>query len=134
MVKKTITYTDFNGNQRTEDHFFNLTKAEIMEMEVSTSGGMSNMIDRIISAQDQPTLFKLFKDFVLKAYGEKSPDGRRFVKSEELSIAFSQTGAYDQLMQELLSSDEAAAAFVNSFVPDVPSATPVNRPALGPAT
>lgn len=129
MVKKTITYTDFDGNQRTEEHFFNLTKAELMEMEVSTTGGMSKMLERIISAQDQPTLFKIFKDFVLKAYGQKSADGRRFIKSEELSTEFSQTGAYDQLMQELLSSDEAAAAFINSFVPDVPASKPAPLPA-----
>lgn len=135
MVSKRITYTDFNGTERTEEILFNLTKAELMEMEMSTSGGMKNMLERVIAAKDQPTIFKIFKDFVLKAYGEKSPDGRRFIKSDELSTAFSQTGAYDKLMVELLSSDEAAAAFINSFMPDVSDIAPAaGKPALAPVT
>ena len=117
MIKKTITYTDYNGVERTEDFYFNLTKAEIMEMELSTTGGLADMIQRIVAAQDAPALIKIFKDLVLKAYGEKSPDGKRFVKSEEISTAFSQTEAYSMLFMELAMDADAAAKFVNGIVP-----------------
>lgn len=119
MLKKTVTYTDYNGSERTEDFYFNLTKAEIMEMELSTSGGLAEMIQRIVKAQDAPAIIKIFKELVLKAYGEKSPDGKRFVKSEEISTAFSQTEAYSQIFMELATDSDAAAAFVNGIVPDV---------------
>lgn len=117
MIKKTITYTDYNDVNRTEDFYFNLTKAEVMEMELSTSGGMAEMIQRIVSAQDAPAIIKIFKELVLKAYGEKSPDGKRFIKSEEIATAFSQTEAYSQLFMELATDADAAAKFVNGIMP-----------------
>ena len=117
MIKKTITYKDYNQVDRTEDFYCNLSKAEVMEMEMSTSGGLAEMITRIVAAQDQPAIIKIFKDLILKAYGEKSPDGKRFIKSDELSIAFSQTEAYSQLFMELATDAEAASAFVNGIVP-----------------
>ena len=83
MLKKTITYVDYNGSERTEDFYFNLTKAEIMEMELSTTGGLSEMIARIVAAQDAPAIIKVFKELILKAYGQKSADGKRFVKSAQ---------------------------------------------------
>lgn len=119
MLKKTITYTDYNGVERTEDFWFNLSKAELMEMELSTAGGIADMIQRIVKAQDQPTIVKIFKELILKAYGEKSADGRRFVKSKEISEAFSQTEAYSMLFMELATSDTAASDFVNGIVPKV---------------
>ena len=119
MLKKTITYTDYNGTERTEDFYFNLTKAEIMEMEMSTTGGLAEMIQRIVAAQDAPAIIKIFKDLVLKAYGEKSPDGKRFIKTEEGALAFSQTEAYSNLFMELATDADAAAAFVNGIVPAV---------------
>lgn len=118
MLKKTITYTDYNGNERTEDFYFNLTKAEVMEMEMSTSGGLAEMITKIVAAQDAPSIIKIFKDLVLKAYGEKSLDGKHFIKSEELSTAFSQTEAYSQLFMELATDADSAAAFVNGIIPN----------------
>ena len=69
MIKKTMTYTDFNGTERTEDFYFNLTKAEVMEMEMSTKGGLAEMIQRIIAAQDQPAIIKIFKDLIIRSYG-----------------------------------------------------------------
>lgn len=117
MIKKTITYNDYNGIERTEDFYFNLSKAEVMEMEMSTSGGLAEMITRIVAAQDQPAIIKIFKDLILKAYGEKSPDGKRFIKSEELSTAFAQTEAYSQLFMELATDADSASAFVNGIVP-----------------
>lgn len=117
MLKKTITYTDYNGSERTEDFYFNLTKAEIMEMEMSTTGGLTEMINRIVAAQDAPAIIEIFKKLILKAYGEKSPDGKRFIKSEELSTAFSQTEAYSQLFMELATNADEASKFVNGIVP-----------------
>lgn len=117
MLKKTITYTDYNQVERTEDFYFNLTKAEVMEMEMSTSGGMAEMIQRIIAAQDSPAIIKIFKELVLKAYGQKSPDGKRFIKSDEISTAFAQTEAYSNLFMELATDADAAAKFVNGIIP-----------------
>lgn len=117
MLKKTITYTDYNGTERTEDFFFNLNKAELMEMEMSTAGGLAEMIQNIVKANDGPAIMKIFKDIVLKAYGEKSPDGKKFIKSEELSTAFSQTEAYSNLFMELATDADVAAAFINGIIP-----------------
>lgn len=117
MIKKTITYTDYNDVQRTEDFYFNLTKAELMEMELATSGGLAEMIQNIVNAKDQPAIIKVFKDLLLKAYGVKSPDGKRFMKSPELTAAFVETEAYSELFMELATNSEAAAAFVNGIVP-----------------
>lgn len=117
MLKKTITYTDFNNAERSEDFYFNLTQAEVMEMEMSTVGGLSEMIQRIIAAQDTPSIIKVFKDLILKSYGEKSPDGKRFIKTPELAEAFSQTEAYSVLFMELATDADSAAAFVNGIIP-----------------
>lgn len=117
MIKQTINYTDYNGVERTEDHYFNLSEAELLEMEMSITGGLTEMINRIVAAQDAPSLIKIFKDLVLKAYGEKSPDGKRFIKSEELSTAFSQTEAYSKLFMKLATDADEAAKFVNGIMP-----------------
>ena len=117
MLKKTITYTDYNGETRKEDFYFNMTRAEVTEMELSIDGGLSDMIKRVTEAKDVPTIIKIFKDLVLKAYGVKSPDGKRFIKSKELSEEFSQTEAYSDLFMELATDSAAAAAFVNGIMP-----------------
>lgn len=117
MLKKKVTYTDYNGVERTEDFYFNLTKAEITEMELSTAGGFAEMLQKVVAAQDGPTIIKVFKDLVLKAYGEKSADGKRFIKSDEISTAFSQTEAYSQIFMELATDSKAAADFVNAIIP-----------------
>lgn len=129
MLKKTITYEDFDGNKRTEDFYFNLSKAEVLEMEMGISGGMTQMLNKIIAAQDGGRVIKTFKDIILKAYGEKSPDGKRFIKSEEISTAFSQTEAYSQLFMELATNADAAATFVNSIIP-----VDITKPAMVPVT
>ena len=118
MLKKTITYTDYNGVERTEDFYFNLSKAELMEMELSTTGGLADMITKIVAAQDAPSIIKIFKDLILKSYCEKSPDGKRLIKSEELSTAFSQTEAYSNLFMELATDSDAASKFVNGMIPN----------------
>lgn len=117
MLKKTISYVDYNGTKRTEDFYFNLTKAEISEMELEIPGGMSEMLKRITAAQDTPTLVKIFKDLILRAYGVKSDDGRRFIKSQQLKEEFSQTEAYSELFMELATNADAASAFINGIIP-----------------
>lgn len=134
MLKKTFTYIDYNGNERTEDQYFNLTKAEALELEMSTSGGFVEMINRIVAAQDAPTIMNAFKDFVRKSYGRKSPDGRRFEKSDEIWADFEQTEAYSMLFIELATDGKKAAEFVNAVFPnDVKTSNgPVaNIPATG---
>lgn len=118
MIMETRTYKDYNGVTRTENFFFNLSKAELAEMELSTEGGYAEMIERIVSAQDRPALVKIFKELLLKSYGEKSPDGKRFIKSEELSLAFSQTEAFSDMFMELATNSEKAAEFVNGIIPE----------------
>ena len=93
MLKKTVTYVDYNGVERTEDFYFNLSKAEVTEMELSVEGGFSKMIEEVVKSNDNVRIVELFKQMVLKAYGEKSADGKRFVKSKEIAEAYSQTEA-----------------------------------------
>ena len=118
MLKKIITYTDYNGVERTEPFYFNLSKAELMEMELGVTGGMTEMLNKIINAKDGPSLMKIFKEMIMKSYGVKSDDGKRLIKSEELSIAFTQTEAYSVLFMELITDDKAAADFVNGIIPN----------------
>lgn len=130
MFKKTVKYTDYNDQERVEDFYFNLTKAEVLEMELSTTGGLSAMIQGVIDAKDTPQLIKIFKELVLKAYGKKSPDGRRFIKSPELTEEFSQTEAYSDIFMELATNDEAATAFVQGITPKGLDSYAAGKPAL----
>ena len=118
MLKKLIKYTDYNGVERQENFYFNLTKTELIEMETEVTGGFRQLLENMMEKQDIPKIMKSFKTIILKAYGEKSPDGRRFFKSEELSIAFTQTEAYNVLYMELLSDSKKAAAFINALIPE----------------
>lgn len=118
MLKKTIKYTDYFGEEREEDFYFNLNQAELSEMELSVDGGYTNMLDRIVKAKDAPELIAAFKNIVMKSYGEKSSDGRRFIKSKELSEAFCQTEAYNILFMSLIRDEKAMADFVNGIIPD----------------
>ena len=118
MLKKLIKYVDYDGRERSENFYFYMSKAELMEMELGTVGGMQNLIQLIIDKQDIPKIMEAFKTIILKAYGEKSQDGRRFIKSKELSEAFSQTEAYSNLYMELITNADAAAAFINGIVPE----------------
>lgn len=117
MLKKTVTYVDYNGVERTEDFYFNLSKAEITEMELSVEGGLSKMLEDVVNSKDNKQIISVFKEIILKAYGEKSADGRRFVKSKELSEEFAQTEAYSELFIELALDEKAAADFINGIMP-----------------
>ena len=118
MIKKTITFTDYNGVDRTEDFYFNLTEAELTEMELSMAGGYQQYVQNVINAMDGPSLIRLFKDLIMRTYGIKSPDGREFRKSDEISRSFAQTEAYSKLFMELATDSKAAADFVNGVVSD----------------
>jgi len=120
MLKKTITYTDYNGKERTEDFYFNLTRTEITELEVSEEGGLVEMINRITKEEDAKEIFRIFKMVILKAYGKKSDNGRRFIKSDELSNEFAQTEAFNVLIMSFFNSEgsgDVAAQFMNGIVP-----------------
>lgn len=117
MLKKRIKYVDFDDNEREEEFLFNLTEAEIAEMELSTEGGLAKSMERIVATQDGAKIVETIKALIFKAYGEKSPDGRRFVKSPELSKAFSETMAYSILFMELCTNADAAALFINGIIP-----------------
>lgn len=117
MFKKRIKYVDYNGNQREEDFYFNLTRTELTEMEFSSVGGLQNYIKKIIDAQSGQEIIAVMKDLIFKSYGEKSLDGKYFNKSKELSEAFSHTEAYNILFMELATDDKAAAEFVNGIIP-----------------
>ena len=117
MLKKTITYTDYDGDERTEDFYFNLNKAEVTEMQMGPAGGLDKLLNKIVAEKDTGRIIEMFKTIIMKAYGEKSPDGRRFVKSPELSEAFIQTEAYSELFMELLNGGDSAANFINGILP-----------------
>lgn len=117
MLKKTIKYTDFNGVERTEDFYFNLTKAELTEMQLEKDGGLDTKIRKIVESKNIPEIIKMFKEIVLKAYGIKSDDGKRFMKSDKIREEFASTNAYSELFMELASNAEKASAFVNGILP-----------------
>ena len=117
MVKKTITYTDYNGVERTEDFYFNLTKAELMEMQLSMEGGMRAYIQRIMAAKSQLALVNLFKQILLLSYGKKSDDGRLFLKNDTIRAEFEAHPVYSQIYMELSLNEEKAAEFINSLIP-----------------
>lgn len=121
MLKETIKYTDYNGVPREEDFYFNLTEAEVTEMELSEVGGMSALMQRIINTDDRPALIKIFKEIICKSYGEKSADGKRFMKFDEndrpLVNNFKQSEAYSVLFMKLSTDADAAARFVQGILP-----------------
>lgn len=117
MLKETIVYVDYNGTERKEDFYFNLSESELLEMQMTTDGGYGEKLQAVIDSPDIPFIAKTFKEILLKAYGEKSPDGKRLVKSKEISEAFSQTEAYNQLFMKLLSSGDYAGKFFMSIIP-----------------
>ena len=117
MLKKTITYTDYDGNERTEDFYFNISKAELTELQYSVKGGLKNILEKAVQEKDGPTIMQLSKEIVLKAYGVKSNDGRRFMKSEEITKEFAETEAYVNLFMELATDEKAAIAFAEGVMP-----------------
>lgn len=124
MLKKTITYTDYLGNTRTEDFFFNLSRAEVITMSLSTNGGLDNALKLISESHDNKQIVDTFTDIIAKSYGVVSfeDNGKRFRKSPELSKAFMETEAYSELIIELMSDPAKMADFINSIIPKVDKA------------
>lgn len=117
MYKYTATYTDYDGVERTEDFLFNLSEAEIVEMEYGVTGGMQRMLEQIVAAKDTKRIMDVFKDLIKRAYGVKSPDGRRFEKDEKLSKEFTETPVYSDMFMKFARDADAAAEFVNKIIP-----------------
>ena len=124
MLKKTIKSIDFDGNERSDECYFHLSKTELTEMEMSENGGFDKYIEKVIEAQDNKTIYALFKEIVLSSYGEKSHDGKYFIKKKtvdgetiRLRDEFEQTAAFDELMMELMGDADASANFFNSVIP-----------------
>jgi len=123
MYIKTVTYKDYNGEERTEDFHFNLNKAELYELELSTNGGYDQWIMRIANTQNMPEMIKLFKSLLLMSYGEKAIDGKGFIKKDPvtgrpLAEAFEQSAAYPVIFEELATNADAAAEFINKIIPE----------------
>ena len=118
MIKKTYTYVDYNGNERTEDHYFNLNEAETLKLEMGEKGGLTEKIRRVIAAQDIPEIMKVFDELIIISYGIKSPDGREFIKSPEISKSFMQTEAYNKLSMDFVTKEGFAAQFFNELIPN----------------
>lgn len=119
MIKWPITYTDYNGEEHTDDFYFNLNKAEVMQMNLEANGAYGEYLQRIVDQRDYAKIGQEFKRLILLAYGEKSADGRRFVKSPEMSEAFEQTEAYSELYMQLATDDGAATKFIEGVMPKV---------------
>lgn len=117
MYKMTVNYNDYNGVARQEDHYFNLNKAELIRMEMSISGGFVEQVNRIIQAQDAPSLIAIFEDLIQKSYGIKTPDGKGFIKNQKILDEFMATEAYSEVYMKLVTDADEAAKFVNGIIP-----------------
>lgn len=126
MIKKTVTYTDYNDEERTEDFYFNFTQAELTEWEASVDGGATAMWKKIVEAKNVPELAKFFKTMLLKAYGKKSEDGRHFYKDEKIAKEFESSPAYSQMYMLLATNSDEAAAFWNGVMPKAKPAAAAN--------
>ena len=117
MYKKTVTYEDYNGLERTEDFYFHLSENEVIEFQLTSEGGVVEMLNRIINAKDSEEIIAMFKKIVLMAYGVKSDDGRRFVKNDEVRADFMASPAYSQIFMELAFDSDEASRFINGIIP-----------------
>lgn len=118
MHKRTITYPGYDGTMYTEDFYFNISRAEVVDMQMSVVGGYEEKIKKISAAKDEVELYKLFKEFIMNSYGVKSDDGKRFIKRPELTEAFMQSEAYSELLMELCANDTNGAEFINAVLPN----------------
>lgn len=117
MYKKTVTYEDYDGIERTETFYFNLSKAELLEMELDRDGGLGNLIQKIIDEKDARRMINIFKEIMNRSYGVKSDDGKRFIKNKEVLNAFIESPAYSDIYMELITNTNEAVEFVNGIVP-----------------
>ena len=116
MFKYEIAYTDYNGEKRKDWAYFNLSRAELMEMELSTTAGVEEMIRMLIATKDNAKIVQIYKDLILKSYGIKSEDGRRFIKSQALREEFEQSEAYSEFFMQMMTNSELQNEFINKVV------------------
>lgn len=117
MYCKTITFTDYDGNKHTEDYYFNLSKAELLEMEMERDGGMVEYLNTIVEAENPKEVINVFKELIRRSIGKKSSDGKRFMKNQEITDNFMASEAYSELFMELITNAEESANFVNRIMP-----------------
>lgn len=134
MLKKTITYKDFNDEEVSEDFFFHLSKAELVELEMSHQGGLSTWLEKIVAAEDGKSIIAEFKKIILSSYGKRSDDGKRFIKNQQLRDEFESTEAYSELFIELVTDAEAAAEFVRGVIPQGMAEEAIKIAAVAPPT
>ena len=118
MYIKEITFTDFNGNTVTEIYCFNLNKVELMELQTSVPGGWAALGEKAVKEQDSSTLFKLYKELVLTAVGEKSADGKQFIKTPEIVSKFQNSNAFPEFMMALVENEKLAEEFIAGILPN----------------
>lgn len=117
MLKKTITYTDYDGMERTEDFWFNLSKTELTKLDAELPGGVLGVLRKIIDKKDRKALVDFIETLILRSYGEKTLDGKRFVKTPDMAEEFMQTPAYDELFMSILSDTDSQTSFINGIIP-----------------
>lgn len=124
MLRRVINFTDYNGNPCSEEFRFNLSKAELAELEMDYPGGFTATVQRIAAEKNGKEILAVFKDLISRSYGVKSLDGRQFIKNDEVREKFMQSEAYSELFMELVTDPEAASAFMTGIIPAAPAATP----------
>ncbi|WP_300899401.1 hypothetical protein [Turicimonas muris] len=129
MFKDTVTYEDYNGNMRTETLYFNLSRAEVIQMEMSVNGGLGSFLENIVKSEDMPAIVEQFTKIIKMSYGVKSDDGKRFIKSDEISETFVQSEAFSEFFIKIISDENYAAKFVNGIMPKVE-----NRQTVAPSS
>lgn len=117
MIKQTITYTDYNGNERTEEYWFNLSKAELLRLETTTKGGFQKMLENAVASEDNYRIIEVFEDLIKHSIGMKTLDGKYFKKSKEFTEDFAQSEAYSTLLFDLLQDVDKANAFIRGIMP-----------------
>lgn len=130
MYKERIKYQDYNGTERDEDFYFDLSEAEVMEMDLITPGGLGQMLQNIVDSKDAAGMITEFKKILLKSYGEKSPDGKKFIKSKEATENFMYSPVYSMMFMKLATDDQYASTFINAIIPKPKNTT---APAMIPA-
>lgn len=117
MLKETITFTNFDGKQVTETHYFNLTRAELVQWEMEHNEGVAEYFLRISQSNNKPELGQAFHDFLRRTYGLKSEDGNRHMKSEEISENFEHSAAFDEFYIKLITDEGFAGRFIKGVLP-----------------
>ena len=129
MYKITRKFEDYNGVEKEQDFWFNLSKADILKMELSEEGGMDKRLDKLVKTKDMKEAIRVFEGLLLMAYGVKTDDGR-FVKNDQVRAEFASSAAYSDIYFELATNPEAAQKFVEGVIPKFEEQQVASIPAL----